>query len=163
MSTPRTFRLLVAFVALAACTEKTAEPARPAPGAEEQRPVLTPPPAVDLTRTRELMWKLAREVRLLGFVTDSPDTAASDAAGHLQTMEEIVLELSQLPERQEHPLLKDNIGGLLRDIRRAKAEVAGDSPEWGMTHSITTACVRCHELRTCPFDVYQRCVDVPVY
>lgn len=125
--------------------------------------VLTPPPADDLDHTRGLMWKLAQQVRLLGFITDEPDKAATDARAQLQAMEDIALAIAASPERRSHPILDDNIGGLVADIRRAEAEVAGESPEWGTTHSITTACVRCHELRTCPFDSYRKCVDVPVY
>ncbi len=125
--------------------------------------VLEAPPAATLDQTRALMWRLAHQVRLLGLVTDQPDTAATDARAQLQEMEEIALAIAALPERRAHPLLDSNIGGLLADIRRARAEVAGASPEWGTTHSITTACVRCHELRTCPFDSYQQCVDLPIY
>ena len=123
----------------------------------EQKPVvLEVPPAGSLDQTRALMWRLAHQVRLLGLITDQPDQAATDARAQLQTMEEIALAIAALPERRGHPLLDQNIGGL-------RAEVAGASPEWGTTHSITTACVRCHELRTCPFDSYKQCVDVPVY
>ena len=159
------------FVALLAAgcirpQEQTAPPQAasvdaPPPG--EPRVVLESPPAAGLDQSRALMWRLARQVRLLGLLTDQPDEAASDARTQLQEMEEIALAIAALPERRGHPLLDRNIGGLIGDIRRARAEVAGASPEWGTTHSITTACVRCHELRTCPFDSYQQCVDLPIY
>lgn len=160
--------VLVSAMLGAACTRQSEQISAKAfevsaTESEAPQPVIERPSAADLDQTRALMWQLAQQVRLLAFISDSPDQAASDARGHLQAMEEIVQRIAALPERRTHPLLDDNIGALLADIGRAKAEVAGESPEWGMTHSITTACVRCHELRTCPYDSYQRCVDVPVY
>lgn len=109
------------------------------------------------------MWLLAREVRLLAMLTDAPDHASSDGREHLQAMQDVAEQIASLPERRNHPILDENVDGLIADIKRAKAEVAGDSPEWGMSRSITTSCLRCHELRTCPFDSYQQCVGVPVY
>ena len=153
---------LIALVA-ASCTRPPRQPPSTAATNAETPVVLEAPPAGSLDQTRALMWRLAKQVRLLGLLTDQPDQAATDARAQLQAMEEIALEIAELPERRGHPLLDRNIKGLISDIRRARAEVAGDSPEWGTTHSITTACVRCHELRTCPFDSYQQCVDLPVY
>ncbi len=147
------------------CTQAPPNAAPPAtPQGDSAEPVvLTPPPPGNLDATRALMWRLAQQVRLLGLLTDHPDESASDARTQLQAMEEIALAIAALPERRGHPMLDSNIDGLIKDIRRARAEVAGSSPEWGTTHSITTACVRCHELRTCPFDSYRQCVDLPVY
>jgi hypothetical protein len=152
---------LVSSVVLLGCAKHQAAP--PPPADAVKAPVIELPKDRELDQTRALMWKLARQVRLLGFVTDEPDRAATDARAELQAMEEIAQAIAALPERSNHPILDDNIGGLIKDIRRAEAEVAGASPEWGTTNSITTACVRCHELRTCPFDSYKECVDVPVY
>jgi len=125
--------------------------------------VITPPPINEMSRVRARMWLLAREVRLLDMLMDAPDEAPTDARAHLDAMQHVAEDIAALPERRNHPILDENITGLINDIKRAKAEVAGEQPEWGMTRSITTACVRCHELRTCPFDSYQQCVDVPVY
>ncbi len=148
-------RILLVGAFSIGCASKP-EPARPPV-------VLEAPSPASLDQTRTLMWRLAQQVRLLGLLTDQPDQAATDAREQLQAMEEIALAIAALPEPHGHPLLDRNIGELIGDIRRARAEVAGDSPEWGTTHSITTACVRCHELRTCPFDSYQKCVDLPLY
>jgi hypothetical protein len=135
----------------------------PAPETSRAVAVLVPPPVEEMTRVRARMWLLAREVRLLAMLTDAPDQADSDAIEHLDRMQQIAEEIAVLPERSNHPILDDNITGLISDIKRAKAEVAGAEPETGMTRSITTVCVRCHELRTCPFDSYQQCIALPVY
>lgn len=121
---------------------------------------------------RPLMWGLASHVRdLVGRLQserlDSPDPgkppSPAEAAELLGKMVELVREVRELPGTAAHGVLGPSVDLFLYELETARRAALASPADLRPAAGVAGACLRCHAIRTCPFDSYQKCVDVPIY
>ena len=185
MASQRVVRLAVfsTFLVAASCGSgkpkgpATGEPAL-APSASASIPVQQGPdldnaPA-DLPPEglRPLMWGLASHVRelvgrLQGERLDSPDPgkppSPAEAAEILGKMVMLVNAVRALPGTSAHAVLGPSVDLFLYELETARRAALASPADLRPAAGVAGACLRCHAIRTCPFDSYQKCVDVPIY
>lgn len=111
------------------------------------------------------MWSFASHVRVVRTLarTQPDQLDAAELVRHLDAVAVIARDVAQKTLLPEHVSLKKNIQGFLREIDYARSGVVRRPQNLGPAANIGGACAYCHDLKACPFDVYQRCVDVPIY
>lgn len=121
---------------------------------------------------RPLMWGLASHVRdlvgrLQGERLDSPDPGKpptpDEAAAILGEMVALVQAVRALPGTAAHAILGPSVDLFLYELETARRAALATPADLRPAAGVAGACLRCHAIRACPFDSYQKCVDVPIY
>lgn len=105
---------------------------------------------ISTEQLRSTMWQLAYHSRELNRLMTPPSSAESHRVqilDHLESMEQVIIELNRTAWPTNHPLIDKNRSNFLRDIKMAEHAIRREPPNFLLASSVTGACIYCHSGR----------------